>query len=626
MKAFWCGLVAVSMIISVGVFILTRPATVPVSTVDSDTAVKPPSNAGLNWVSGDRQAYSLDMQSDITLGHTPPSSGSIKHKLTGTLHMRVFDVADEGIKVGFQLSHTLLDVSGSADPSLNEALSSLFYVIFSKQGLALRQTFPGNTDKPIQEMLWELVRSFQVAVQNSSDGKWDVEEEHGSGIYSARYEIQTDGTLQKRKLKYLFFKQRGASGMKQGKIDIKRSLATITLNKDGSWIDQMRFEEELAVTSDSKTILRAHTTSKLVQLSTWTAENLAIDKISTDSALARITATENGDTATVSPVTEIQDPVSPEELSEASDTLDELMDAFIFGTEDRQYLRHQLRELIQQYPELSDRIPALIAQHHLTDHTAADLIHLLEQAGHDEAQTALVTLMNESTADHLNRIRATVALGGLDEPSLAALNGLWQRFGDRSDPIAKDLSNTAILSIGSIAARQRIPDPDSYGTLSDQLENSLAYANDAETRAVVLKAIANTGGPELSPTVQSYLSDPQPRVRAAAATSLGRMAPDGVARSLADKLTDESNRRVRTAIGTGLLESKQADTYALSVINELIPTETNESSRYAMVQYLGMHLAEYPEGRTTLENALKIEPSKRISQRISELLSTTPGR
>ncbi|WP_372677203.1 hypothetical protein [Desulfosarcina sp.] len=165
----------------------------------------------------------------------------------------------------------------------------------------------------------------------------------------------------------------------------------------------------------------------------------------------------------------IKERLSIDEIRQAGEALNDVIDAFILGAQEPLSARHQLRALIEQYPELSDRIPELIAQHHRTDRTAADLIHLLELAGHEAAQRALVTLVKDSTADHLNRIRATVALGGVQEPSQAALNDLWRRFEDRGDSAARDISNTAFLSIGCIAANQRIPNPESYATLADRL-------------------------------------------------------------------------------------------------------------------------------------------------------------
>ncbi len=62
--------------------------------------------------------------------------------------MRVFEVTGAQVKVGFQLSPANLDVSGSSDSSLDQALSSLFYVNFFHTGIAIESYLPRQFGSP----------------------------------------------------------------------------------------------------------------------------------------------------------------------------------------------------------------------------------------------------------------------------------------------------------------------------------------------------------------------------------------------------------------------------------------------------------------------------------------------
>ena len=94
--------------------------------------------------------------------------------------------------------------------------------------------------------------------------------------------------------------------------------------------------------------------------------------------------------------------------------------------------------------------------------------------------------------------------------------------------------------------------------------------------------------PEVVPNVTTFLDNDQPAIRRAAALSLGLMPSEQSAQELAARFEQESNSEVRGAMAESLTRLPLADsTKTMASISKAIQTETNESARHSMANFMG---------------------------------------
>ena len=263
-------------------------------------------------------------------------------------------------------------------------------------------------------------------------------------------------------------------------------------------------------------------------------------------------------------------------------------------------LNAELEDVLRDQPGLVATVPSLLRPGTLRSATTDVLIHALERLGSADAQRALGAILDDSGQAHLDRLRATVALGAVAEPDSKSLETLWQAAGRRSDPKAVDLSNTALLSLGIAGSTLREQAPSKYAPLREELLSRTFGTGDDLERTLLLKAVGNLGDESLGLDVQVFLADDSAPVRASAAQSLGLMRSEGAAPVLAGRLGLEPSGPVRVSIVTSL-SCLQAGDLTLKAVHDQLRVEPVPAARAAMVRYLGQHLELIPDARPTLE-------------------------
>lgn len=247
---------------------------------------------------------------------------------------------------------------------------------------------------------------------------------------------------------------------------------------------------------------------------------------------------------------------------------------------------------------------------------------MFELAGTDSAQAVLRSVLADEGWAQGDALRAIIALGGLDKPAAESIEALWNTARNQdSSPEGRDLAGTATLALGSLGSSLNVAEDSTYSTLKMDLLNGAQGNVDPRQRANYILAIGNTGDASLAREVVPFLDDEEPRIRSAAAQSLGFLGSNDFADELMQHLDQETNSVVRGAIAEALVSWTAPPDDAIASVRKLIRKEADENSRYHMARFLAQNLATSPENKVVLQDLLRTEQSKRIRQYVGETLA-----
>jgi hypothetical protein len=170
------------------------------------------------------------------------------------------------------------------------------------------------------------------------------------------------------------------------------------------------------------------------------------------------------------------------------------------------------------------------AQRLITDgappETAGLLIGAMGEAGTPVAQAALGELVKTATLGEEPRTHAAITMGLTATPTPETMRVL-----DETARGTGDLANTATLAQGNATLRMRDDDPDASSAQVDALLARLARATTDDERALVLRALGNTGDPRILDAIAGLIANANIGVRMAATEAL-RLVPGATADKL----------------------------------------------------------------------------------------------
>jgi len=285
-------------------------------------------------------------------------------------------------------------------------------------------------------------------------------------------------------------------------------------------------------------------------------------------------------------------------------------------------LIHKLRDLLRVDASLPALILDLLKTQKLSDRTRADLYLVMEQAGTESAQAALVEVVTDNSWSLKDGMRAIVAMGGLKQPTTESVSALWDTAQYSSGDERQRMANLATFALGSIGNTMNKADNPEYATLRSSLLSNALGGGDVIRRSNYITALGNTHDTTLANEVVILLDDNEPAIRRAAALSLGSLGADHVADRLVSQYRTEENGYVRGAIAESLQSWTKPTGSAMVMFRQTVRTEADESTRYNIAILLGENLDKFPENESVLREIMRNEPSKRIRQKVAEALST----
>ncbi len=578
------------------------PETPPTATTPVDSY-----SLGMQWRTGAAQQYRVLSKSSMQMEATTTGGSSIRVYLQGLLNTLTLETDASESLLGMQLSSVELKINDNVDAGTNLALSVPFRVRFTPNGMPLAFDFPAEISTQNRSILENLVRMFQISL--NTDKSWVVREVNASGSYEASYKRTGPTQFEKSKRDFV------ATSLSMLAWDDANSREQFSIEPGYDWIATMSVDETMrsdgqggpAMTvSNHATLERQPGIPLALTPDTFRFDAVAVD----DMAIAKLDRPVSNMTAEAA-------------RKQVLSTIPEL-DAARQG---RLALVHHLRDMLRVDASLPTLILEILKTRELTDRTRADLYLVLEQAGTDSAQAALVTVFTDSAWSVRDGMRAIVAMGGVKSPTAESISALWDTAQkDTSGDEHQRMAGTATFALGSLGhAMSKSSDPE-YPTLRSSLLRNAQSAADVNQRASFITALGNTQDTTLANDLVVMLDDAEPAVRTATALSLGSLGTDQVADRLVSHYGQEDNGYVRGAIAESLQSWTQPTDSAMAMFRKTVRTEADERTRYNIALLLGENLAEFPENETVLKEIMRSEPSKRIRQKIANALATRKSR
>jgi hypothetical protein len=562
---------------------------------DTRPAATAPTDDGIplfiRWHAGSAQQYSVVSDSSMRMdAATTTGASSVRVHLQGRLNALTLEAGVDEAVVGIQLSSVELKINDVTDAEINSALGKPFRVRFATDGMPQTFEFPAGVSTRNRSILENLVRTFQVSI--GSDDAWVVLETNGSGPYEAEYKRTAPARFDKSKLRF----NSTTAGMVPWS-ELKSNEA-IRLEAGQDWLASMTVTETMRSDNGTGPVMAVSNRASLdlipgavlalrPEIWQFEATAAAID----DMATAKIQRQVPG--------------ITPEEARrQILATVPEL-DA---AAQRRLGLIHRLSDLVL----VDDSMPAVILEllktQDLNDRTRSDLFLVLERAGSDSAQAALVEVITDNSWSLQDGLRAIVAMSDVRTPATESITALWdttQAYTGGDDRYR--MASSATFALGTIGKTLNAANDPEYADLrSNLLGNAMS---------------GNTRDATLANEVVVLLDDSEPAVRRATALSLGSLGTDQVADRLVSQYRREDNVYVRGAIAESLQSWTQPTDDAMAMFRQTVLTEVDESSRYNIAVLLGDNLAAFPQNEPVLREIMRSEQSKRIRQKVADALA-----
>lgn len=560
----------------------------------------------MQWLYGVAQRYQVLSESSMQMQATVQGPSSIHVHVQGLLDTLTLETGGDEVLVGMRLSSVELKINDTMDADTNRALGAPFRVRFAANGMPLAFEFPAEVNQQNRGILENLVRMFQVSLD--SGDTWVVNETNGSGTYEAAYKRTGPAQIEKTKRQF----NTAAAGMISW--SELSSTENFRIEADRNWIAEMNVQETMRTDGQGGPSMSVsnHATLELLpgaQLA------LSPDLWRFDAAAAAAGAASVAGRS-------VPD-ITPEEARRQILATVPDLDAAKQG---RLSLIHRLRDLVRVDATLPAVILDILKTQELDDRTRADLYLVLEQAGTESAQAALVEVIIDDSWSLKDGMRAIVAMGGVKQPTTESISALWEMAQYSAGDERQRMANSAAFALGSIGNTMNKADDPEYANIRSSLLSNAMGSGDVTQRSNYITALGNTHDPSLANEVAPLLDDADPAIRRATALSLGSLGTDQVADRLVSHYSAEDNGYVRGAIAESLQSWTEPTDSAMAMFRQTVRTETDESTRYNIAVLLGENLDKFPENETVLREIMRTEPSKRIRQKVAEALSTQPSQ
>ena len=477
------------------------------------------------------------------------------------------------------------DVDASA--ALGDTVGKPFFFTTTSEGRLISLAFAPDVDETARSALAALAATFQVSSRASAT--WDTVESDSIGDYQARY-ARRDAGLHRERVAYQRVTGDGALSAQ-----IVKSGTSVTLRGDG-WPASVDGHEatrvgteQLGVVVDATFSLRHTGTARVTPGSPDGMVTMAVDAAS---AAAR--SSDEEDRAMVDGAS----------LGDLLLALANITDEHARGY---QYLR--IAALMRLEPDTVRAAQRMIAD---GDPASSVLVGALGEAGTPVAQAALGELLATPALVEDTRMHAAITLGLTAAPTRETLRAL-----DDSAKGTGDLANTATLAQGNAALRMRDDDSGASAAQVDALLARLARATDDEERALVLRALGNTGDPRILDAVSRALASANIGVRMAATEAL-RLVRGGAADQLVLARFADGASLVRSAAVFAITERDLAPFAA--ALTRVVQRDPDVGVRRAIVDLAAARLDEL---RPLVEHVAANDPDAELRAIAKSVLAPT---
>lgn len=568
-----------------------------------------------------------DAKGKIAVQNKAADKTSLKGILSGNLYLKFFSGESMGdvYKVAGRIENLLYTIN-DVPPYYKKAVSYPFIFQMSKNGSFSDFLFRNGIPEEAKQVVKNILYAMQTVSPEKPKTSWIARETDTTGRYLAKYQVKNDEkpsktlSIEKKKDKYLRVhaaKSNLNTALTGSSVRVDESLIKTTLPKKGAWVISTHQNESTVMLSGATEISRSRIT--------FSAERTSI-KIKhpfPDDFGKVLSSLSSSDWFREK--FKITDPVF-NKLSENLD-LNNALDVYTkMKNDEDSSIRRQAEKFMENYLKLNpmasyDLIGLLDKdpKRERFDHeTQLILWRLITQAGHKDAQMAVLSAISNKEYSDLTHIRAMAYVHSFEYPEDFLYKGLWN-FYHGIDPFnhterEKELQTMALYAIGVLGSDEK-QNEDIKPDIGQTLLENLDKAGDPNLQVIHLEAIGNYGRPDIIGSLEPYFSSDNEKVRMAAFHSLRRMKDPVAVDTLSKFYEKESSQKVRT-VALKILAKMPPTQESITLARSEIMTAQEKEGQEALATVLGQNLKDYPDSEKTLRTFLKKDPPNRVKKTV----------
>lgn len=587
---------------------------------------------------GQRMTFGFDMQveADIDLYSFLPkgmngghAKGSEKHvpydvSATGELNVKYYPDREGVWTVAAALTNPSYAINGQV-PMFASDLRFPFSFRITNRGEINNFQFARGTDEAAKNVIKRLIYLMQITFPEKSMTTWRSTEVDGMGRYIAVYELKGKQEDRGNKLnivkKKVAYEKTWVTGEKVNPIldasatHIEESRAEIIVPLYGAWISSIELRERRDLSAQgnvlSKSSIRFHAWQEALlgsvvfpdTFSAFRAQLLSGRYVLQSMYATNPVLDQMGEGLSLAGALDLYMKLRQGNSAKAERSAEEF---FV------NYLR--------QYPDVSEALVRQLCNGlpGIDDVTQQILWRLIAEAGHPEAQQAMMKAALNPGYSGKTRIRAMSYVSDFQYPTNLLVNELWKNYQDikQGDPSSMNgqLKTMSIFALGSLGFRDKL-NHQIMPLIRERLLQGLQHADSSWDRRMALRAIGNYGNADILDHVEPYLKDSDANVRSAAYLALRRMEEPQAEQTLINSCSTESSPMVRrTALKT--LSHMKPTNLGIGWAREEVLRAQDAKELVALVNILGKSLEEHPQNERSLRELLSTNPPRDVKMNV----------
>ncbi len=591
---------------------------------------------------GETLAYRFSLDSESVLSpeifsagnsHAPSPAGKnadetkLAMKTSGDLFLKFYPPENKGgnIRVAGAVAdyeQTLND----ATPIYARAVTYPFVFEMNPKGYLSGFRFTHGIPEEAKSVIWNILYTMQTACPKGKGDTWRTREIDTSGQYQANYSFSPKGgndrefTVNKVKEKYL--KSNAADNdmnplLRASTVRIEESRAETLVPAKGAWIIKTRLKESTVMESGKKQLGKSDVI--------FTAERADKQPPTAFAATFGEALSALSSQRWFKEKYSITDSI----LDKQSRNLDlnDALKVFLdmrksLASADRRKAEAFMLNYLRLFPKAAfDLIKAMDAdpkKERFSHENQLLLWQLIAEAGHEDAQKAVIDAVTNTAYSDLTHMRAMAYVHSFEYPEDFMLDALWNAYGaldkQSSDKTVKELTTMALYAIGGLGSVDKLNDSLKPEVGKSLVEN-LRKTKDTAEQITLLEAIGNYGGSDVLSQVEPYFSSKDERVRMASFNALRRMDDPAAFDAFTGHYDKETSQNVKSA-ALKLLPGMTPSEKMMAWSGKEVLTVTEADDQEALTKVLGENMKTWPDNEKHLRALLSKKPSNMVKKTV----------
>jgi hypothetical protein len=564
---------------------------------------KTPSTAGKNT---EETKLTMKSSGDLFLKFYPPEKKGDNIRVAGA-------VAD--------YEQTLND----ATPVYARAVTYPFVFDMNPKGYLSGFRFTKGIPEEAKSVVRNILYSMQTAYPKGDGETWQTKEIDTTGQYQANYAFAARGkdqgfTVAKVKEKYL--KTNAADNdmnplLRASSVRIVDSRAETLVPLKGAWILKTGLKESTVMESGKKQLGKSDVI--------FTAEREDKQPPAAFAATFNEALSALNSQGWFKEKYKITDSVLDNQSRNLD--LDQALKAFLdmrksLASSDRRKAEAFMLNYLRLFPKAAyDLIKAMDADPKKQRFSHEDqllLWQLIAEAGHEDAQKAVLDAVTNPSFSDLTHMRAMAYVHSFEYPEEFMLDSLWNYYGtlDKKSEksTTKELWTMTLYAIGGLGGPEKLNDALKAGVGKSLVEN-LKKTKDTSEQVTFLEAIGNYGGSDVLTQIEPYFASDSENVRIASFNAIRRMDSPAAFDAFTGHYEKETSRTVKSAalkFLTGMNPSQKM----MSWSGKEVLTVTEPDDQEALTKVLGENMKTWPDNEKPLRDLLAKKPSNMVKKTV----------